>query len=340
MKFHIRYLCLHLIAYFVVCCRCFLWSRRGNTGVEDAKDQPKSDADAKPLAGEQQPSEQKSELSAQDQPDLVELQRILTELDRTKGLLQNEAEARQLAERELRKAKDITEATVRAREEFLATMSHELRTPLSVVLGYTDLLKDGEFGDLTEQQFAILKRVKRNAGDLLMLIDALLDASHLQIGRSSITVVEVQLGEVLEDVWDEIVDLRESSLLEFIYDVQDEETVFRTDVHKFNVIIKNLLSNARKFTDQGQVTLRGRRGDGGVEVWVVDTGIGMEKEEIPFIFMPFRKVGNALTRSKGGAGLGLYIAKNFLELLRGTITVESEVGRGSTFRVWFPMAVL
>jgi len=275
----------------------------------------------------------------QGQSAVRELQLALAELVHTKDLLRDEVAVRQQAEHELRKAKDITAATLQAREEFLATMSHELRTPLSVVLGYTDLLKDGEFGHLTEQQTAILTRVKKNAGNLLSLIDALLDASHLQTGRSSITVSKVRLGKILTDVWEELKEVRESSALAFIYDVRDEETTFHTDVDKLKIIVRSLLSNARKFTDQGHVILRGRRSGGGVEVCVVDTGAGMEQEEIPFIFMPFRKVGSKLTRSKSGVGLGLYIVKDFLELLRGTITVESEVGRGSTFRVWLPIAL-
>ena len=307
--------------------------------MENAKHQPDVDDHTRQISNAQQLNERGCVFLPQGRPDLEELQRVLAELDRTKGTLRDEVAARQRAEHELRKAKDITEATLRAREEFLATVSHELRTPLSVVMGYTDLLKDGEFGELTEQQSTVLKRVKRNAGNLLVLIETLLDARHLQIGRSCATVTKVRFGEVLEDVWKETRDLREASSLEFIYDVQDAEAVFYTDVDKFRVIVRNLLSNASKFTDHGQVMLHGWRGEGGVEVCVVDTGIGMEREEVPFIFMPFHKIGTALTRSKGGAGLGLYIVKNFLELLRGTITVESEVGQGSTFRIWLPMVL-
>jgi signal transduction histidine kinase len=283
--------------------------------------------------------EREAELSSQRQPDLDALQRVRAELDHTKELLHDEVAARQRAEYELRKAKDITTATLQAREDFLAAMSHELRTPLSIVIGYTDLLKDGEFGDLTEQQGAILNRVKKNAGDLLALIEALLDASRLQLGRASASVIKVRFGEVLEAVWEETKGLRESSPLQFIYDVQDAEAVFYTDVDKFKVILRNLINNARKFTERGQVTLRARRGGGGVEVHIIDTGIGIVAEEIPFIFVPFRKVGTALTRNKSGTGLGLYVVKSFVELLRGTITVESEIGRGSTFRVWLPMAL-
>jgi signal transduction histidine kinase len=205
-------------------------------------------------------------------------------------------------------------------------------------LGYTDLLEGGEFGGLTERQVDVLKRVKKNAGELLGLIDALLDASHLQMGRSSLSLTEVRLGDLLEEVWTETQELRELSTIEFCYDVRDTEVELYTDVEKIKIVLRNLLSNARKFTNQGRVILRGGRKNDGVEIYVIDSGIGIEQEEIPFIFQPFRKVGTVLTRSKGGAGLGLYVVKNFLELLRGKITVESEVGRGSTFRIWLPIA--
>jgi signal transduction histidine kinase len=305
--------------------------------VEDEKHRSTIDDKTSRSADEQQVVTQQA-VPATELPNPEILQQALAELDRTKNLLQSEALARQHAERELRKAKDITEATIRAREEFLATMSHELRTPLSVVLGYTDLLEGGEFGGLTEQQVDVLKRVKKNAGELLGLIDALLDASHLQMGRSSLSVTEVRLGDLLEEAWTETQELRELSAIEFRYDVRDAETVLYTDVEKIKIVLRNLLNNARKFTNHGQVILQGQRKDDGVEICVIDTGVGIEREEIPFIFQPFRKVGNALTRSKGGAGLGLYVVKNFLELLRGAITVESEVGRGSTFRIWLPLA--
>jgi signal transduction histidine kinase len=316
---------------------CLRWNGRGKTLVEEEKHQANIGDEASRRSADDQPAiTGEQALPAREPPDLERLQQALAELNRTKSLLQNEAAAREQAERELRKAKDITEATIRAREEFLATMSHELRTPLSVVLGYTDLLEGGEFGGMTEQQVDVLKRVKRNAGELLGLIDALLDASQLQVGRASLSVTEVRLGQLLEDVWTETKDLREGSTIEFRYDVQDPETVLRTDIEKIKIVVRNLLNNARKFTDHGQVMLRGGRKNDGVEICVSDTGIGIEKEEIPFIFQPFRKVGTALTRSKGGAGLGLYVVKNFLDLLRGTISVESEVGRGSTFRIWLP----
>jgi signal transduction histidine kinase len=307
--------------------------------MEDTRYRSDMDDYTSQIPTAQQLIEQEAELSSQRQPDLDALQRVLAELDHTKELLHNEVAARQRAEHELRKAKDITTATLQVRENFLATMSHELRTPLSIVIGYTDLLKDSEFGDLSEQQVAILHRVKKNAGDLLALIEALLDASRLQLGRASASVTKVRFGEVLEAVWEETKELRGSSPLQFIYDVQDADAVFYTDVDKFKVIVRNLISNARKFTEHGQVTLRARRGGGGVEVQIIDTGIGIVAEEIPFIFVPFRKVGTALTRNKSGTGLGLYVVKSFVDLLRGTITVESEIGRGSTFRVWLPMAL-
>lgn len=271
--------------------------------------------------------------------DQEKLHYMFAELGRIKSLLQQETSARQRVESELRKAKDIADATIQAREEFLATMSHELRTPLSVVLGYTDLLEEGEFGQLTESQFAILKRVRKNASDLLSLINALLDASYLQVGRSVVSLSQVRLGTALERVWRETQDLREASSLSFIYDVQSADTAFQTDCDKFTVILRNLLSNAAKFTDQGHVMLRGQSSEGGIEICVIDTGIGIKREEIPFMFKPFYKVGDAAARSRGGAGLGLYVVGKFVDLLGGKLVVESTIGSGSTFRLWLPTFV-
>jgi len=307
--------------------------------VEDTKRTPDMPEETGHSANQYPSLDQENISASLELFDLEKLQCTLAELDRIKSLLQEETSARQQVEYELRKAKDIADATIQAREEFLATMSHELRTPLSVVLGYMDLLEEGEFGQMTEPQFAILKRVKKNASDLLSLINALLEASHLQVGRSVVSLTKARLGEVLERVWRETQELRESSPLSFIYDVQYAETVFHTDIDKFVVILRNLLSNAAKFTDYGQVLLRGRPSEGGIEISVIDTGIGINKEEIPFMFKPFYKVGDAAARSRGGAGLGLYVVGKFVDLLGGKLVVESTIGSGSTFRLWLPTSL-
>ncbi|MGE0824010.1 MAG: sensor histidine kinase [Candidatus Binatia bacterium] len=237
---------------------------------------------------------------------------------------------------ELALTKALAEAANGMRDEFLATMSHELRTPLSIVLGYTDLLREGEFGRLTAQQVEILQRVRKNAYDMLTLISTLLEASSLRSGQASLATTEIPFGELLWQVRQETHELRVTSRLEFIWEIQDTEVMLHTDASKYKTVLRNLISNAVKFTEQGRVEVRGRRKNTGVLVEILDTGIGIAEEDVPRIFAPFYQLSGSTTRNKGGAGLGLYIAQRFVDLLGGTLTIESTVGGGSTFRVWIP----
>lgn len=115
--------------------------------------------------------------------------------------------------------------------------------------------------------------------------------------------------------------------------------MLRTDPLKLKVVLKNLLGNAAKFTDAGAVTVTANPHDEGIEMSIADTGVGIPQESLSEIFEMFRQANRASTQFRGGVGLGLYIVKRLLELLRGTVTVESEVGKGSTFRVWLPLAI-
>jgi signal transduction histidine kinase len=126
------------------------------------------------------------------------------------------------------------------------------------------------------------------------------------------------------------------STLDFIWKVEGELPPLHTDPGKLKVVLKNLIGNAVKFTKEGGITVEARRYSGGVEIAVSDTGIGIPPEAVESIFEPFRQADSSITHAHGGTGLGLHIVKRLLELLGGTVTVESEVGRGSTFRVWVP----
>lgn len=141
---------------------------------------------------------------------------------------------------------------------------------------------------------------------------------------------------MIKEVESETKSLREKPGINFVWKIEREMPHVYTDPAKLKVVLKHLVSNAVKFTEKGSVTVDIQRSAGGVEFSVIDTGIGITRENLSIIFEPFRQIESPLTRQYGGVGLGLYIVKRLLEILHGTINVESEVGKGSTFRVWIP----
>jgi two-component system, NarL family, sensor histidine kinase FusK len=244
--------------------------------------------------------------------------------------------ASQQAEAALIRAKEVAEAADRTKSEFLATMSHELRTPLYVILGYTEVFLDGGVGSLSAEQVEILQRIDRNARVLFELISMLLDLNRLEAGRLPVETTEVRVPELLAEVRAETQGLCEQSGLACVWRVEEPLPALYTDPGKLKVVIKNLITNAVKFTKKGGIRVGAQAQGEGVAISVSDTGIGIPAEAHAFIFESFRQVDSSTTRPYSGSGLGLYIVKRLLELLGGTIVVESEVGRGSTFRVWVP----
>jgi signal transduction histidine kinase len=227
-------------------------------------------------------------------------------------------------------------AANRVKSEFVATMSHELRSPLNVIMGYTDLLLDGEFGTVSQQQAEILARVTRKSRELLELINETLDLNRLEAGKLEVERSQVDVVDLLRVIDDETRDQRDKPGVSFSLRLPAELPLLYTDPGKVKTVLRNLISNAIKFTEQGSVTVTARVWRSGVEVAVADTGIGIPAEARAFIFEPFRQVDSSMSRRHGGVGLGLYIVKRLLDLLGGSVVLESEVGRGSTFRVWLP----
>jgi signal transduction histidine kinase len=238
----------------------------------------------------------------------------------------------------LQKAKDAAESANRAKGEFLASMSHEVRTPLSIIIGYADLMDEEIFGSLSPEQRTVLKRVKRNAQELFELIAAMLDLSRLEAGRLPVDLRAVMIPELLRDIEDETQEIQEQSGLHFVWNIESNLPPIFTDPVKFKVIIKNLLGNAIRFTKEGSVTIDARVYNGGVEICVTDTGIGIPQDALNLIFEPFQQLNPPTSpEAQGGTGLGLHIVKRLLNVLGGSVTVESEVGKGSIFRIWAPI---
>lgn len=237
---------------------------------------------------------------------------------------------------DLLQAKETAEAASRVKSEFLATMSHEMRTPLHIIMGYTDLMIENEFGPITEEERTTLQRIRRSATELFELISAMLDLNRMETGQVRVEVTAVRVPELLAEMQVDTQGLQEQSSLAFVWRIDAMVPPIRTDRGKLKVVVKNLLSNAVKFTAEGSITVEVRGRENGVAISVTDTGIGIPPEGLAVIFEPFRQLDNPVRHVHGGTGLGLHIVKRLLGLLQGTIEVESEVGRGSTFRVWVP----
>jgi len=230
------------------------------------------------------------------------------------------------------------EAASRHKSEFLANMSHELRTPLNAVIGFSEVLLQRMFGALNDKQDEYLKDIYASGLHLLSLINDILDLSKIEAGRMELASAPFHLPTALENAVTLVKERagRHGIALEVALDGRLGELV--GDERKIKQVLLNLLSNAVKFTPEGgRISLKASRTDGVVEIAVTDTGIGIAPEDQAAIFEEFRQVGSDETRKQEGTGLGLTLAKKFVELHGGRIWVESQVGTGSTFTFTLPV---
>lgn len=243
----------------------------------------------------------------------------------------------QLYEQTKRQAAELAQAN-QVKSEFLSVMSHELRTPLNLIMGYTGMMQDKTLGQINQEQESSLGKIMRCSHDLLEMIITIMEASRIEAGETKVNRAELDLGAFLDDLklvyecpLDKEVDLR--------WDYPSSLPPIRTDSTMLKHILQNLINNAIKFTEQGHVTVSARylSDSREVEYRVADTGPGIPKESLPNIFEMFRQLDSSMTRPFGGMGLGLFIVKKYTELLGGTVKVESEPGKGSTFTVILPL---
>ncbi|HEX5317729.1 MAG TPA: ATP-binding protein, partial [Stellaceae bacterium] len=225
------------------------------------------------------------------------------------------------------------------KSQFLANMSHELRTPLNAILGYTELMVDGIYGALPERANGVLERVQNNGRHLLALINDVLDLSKIEAGQLVLSLEDYALSDVVQTVLSATESLASNKGLKLTAAVEPGLPTGHGDARRLSQVLLNLVGNALKFTDQGEVAIGARREHGVFVVTVRDTGPGIAPEDQDRIFGEFQQVDNSNTRQKGGTGLGLAISKRMVELQGGTIGVSSEVGKGSTFRVTLPIRV-
>jgi signal transduction histidine kinase len=238
------------------------------------------------------------------------------------------------------------ESANRAKSDFLATMSHEIRTPINAMIGYTELLRAGISGPVTEAQQNQLDRIRMSGLHLTSLVDELLDLSKIEARQMSVDRVPGSSGDAIQRASQHVRPQAEAKLLKLVVPESAGSPRFLGDAHRVEQILTNLLSNAVKFThENGRIEVswgygHSPRNSGREEVWiqVKDTGIGIGADDLERVFHPFVQVENGYTRGTGGTGLGLAISRQLATLMGGELTVESQLGKGSTFRLWLPAA--
>ena len=229
------------------------------------------------------------------------------------------------------------EIASRHKSQFLANISHELRTPLNAILGYTELILDGIYGEPTEKMDGVLRRVQANGKHLLGLINDVLDLSKIEAGQLTLSVADYSMTEVVQSVFTAVEPLATEKNLALKVELLPGLPVGRGDERRIAQVLLNLVGNAIKFTDAGEVAIKASAVNGSFEVAVSDTGPGVAPADQQKIFEEFHQADNSSTRKKGGSGLGLSISKRIVEMHGGRMWVESELNRGSKFSFALPI---
>jgi signal transduction histidine kinase len=224
----------------------------------------------------------------------------------------------------------------RLKGDFLATMSHELRTPLNSILGFSEVLQSSD--QLSDKQQRWVRNIQTSGERLLNLINDILDLAKIEAGKMQVRLEEFSIHDVAEGLLNMFRPLAEKKNIDLRGQIDPGIPVLRQDVTKLQQILSNLLSNAIKFTPEGgRVQLRAEADPQFMVLTVTDTGVGIAPEEQELVFEKFRQSGNPLTREHAGTGLGLSIVRELAKLLGGEVTLQSELGRGSTFTVRLPL---
>jgi signal transduction histidine kinase len=239
--------------------------------------------------------------------------------------------------RELVKTVEDLEIASQHKSQFVANMSHELRTPLAAILGYAELMQEGFYEPQGPKSLAALTRIRSNGKHLLGLINTVLDIAKIESGQFSLNLGEYALENVVETVRAATEALAESKRLGLKTEVPKRLPMGVGDEQRLTQVLLNLVGNAIKFTDAGEVCITATASNGHFALSVTDTGPGIPQEHQARIFEQFHQVDSSNTKAKGGTGLGLAITKQIVEMHGGRIWVESTVGRGATFQMELPI---
>jgi signal transduction histidine kinase len=225
------------------------------------------------------------------------------------------------------------------KSQFLANMSHELRTPLNAILGYTELILDSVYGKIPDRMHAVLQRIERNGKHLLGLINDVLDLSKIEAGQLTLSLAPYSLKDVVQSVYSAVEPLAADKNLAFKIEVARDLPRGIGDERRLTQVLLNLVGNAIKFTDQGEVAVKASANNGAYTLAVCDTGPGISTADQAKLFQEFQQADNSITKKKGGTGLGLAISRRIVEMHGGRIWVESSPGHGSTFAFTLPVTV-
>ena len=225
------------------------------------------------------------------------------------------------------------------KSQFLANMSHELRTPLNAILGYTELILDDIYGETPAKMRTVLDRVQTNGKHLLGLINDVLDLSKIEAGQLTLSLTDYSIKDVVHGVFAAVESLANNKGLALKVEVPNDLPAAHGDERRLTQVLLNLVGNAIKFTDVGEVKIKAAASNGSYTVSVTDTGPGINVADQAKIFEEFQQADSSATKTKGGTGLGLAIARRIVEMHGGKLWVESEIGNGATFFVTVPVSV-
>lgn len=252
------------------------------------------------------------------------------------AMLYTDISDRKQYETDLKAAKEKAEESDRLKTAFLANMSHEIRTPMNGVLGFADLLKQPDL--TTEEQHEYIAIIEQSGQRMLNVLNDLLSISKIESGLMNLSLSETNLNEQLECIrsFFNLEASQKGIQLSLTCPLCNKECVIRTDTEKFHAVFTNLMKNAIKFTDKGSVSFGYEQRPDVLLFYVKDSGVGIPQDKLSLVFERFQQVQMGLSRSYEGAGLGLSISKAYVEMLGGTIWVESEEGKGSQFYFTLP----
>jgi signal transduction histidine kinase len=237
---------------------------------------------------------------------------------------------------ELSKTVEDLEIASQHKSQFVANMSHELRTPLAAILGYAELIQEGFYEPQGPKSLDALARIRSNGKHLLGLINTVLDIAKIESGQFTLNMTEYAIESVVETVRSATESLAQNKKLALKTEVAKSLPIGLGDEQRLTQVLLNLVGNAIKFTDAGEVRVTANAVNGHFNVSVTDTGPGIPEEHQGRIFEQFHQVDSSNTKAKGGTGLGLAIAKQIVEMHGGRIWVESTLGKGSTFQMELP----